>query len=141
MSNISASIGCGQMSRLNIHLSHHLYVAKQYTELLQDIDDISIHLSPSEKQQSNNWLTTATLRPKISGIDAFELNERLIALGIESRLLWKPLHMQPVFRDAPAYTNGVSESLFRSGICLPSGPWVEEEQLRQITDEIKNIYR
>jgi dTDP-4-amino-4,6-dideoxygalactose transaminase len=141
MSNISAGIGCGQMSRLNIHLAHHLYVAKRYTELLQDIDDISIHLSPSEKQQSNNWLTTATLRPKISGIDAFELNERLIALGIESRLLWKPLHMQPVFRDAPAYTNGVSESLFRSGICLPSGPWVEEEQLRQITDEIKNIYR
>jgi dTDP-4-amino-4,6-dideoxygalactose transaminase len=141
MSNISAGIGCGQMSRLNLHLAHHRHVAKRYTELLQDIDGISVHISPSKKQQSNYWLTTVNVRPKNNGMDAFELNERLVALGIESRLLWKPLHLQPVFSDAPAYVNGVSESLFCSGICLPSGPWVEEEQLIQITDEIKNIYR
>ena len=57
--------------------------------------------------------------------------------GIESRPLWKPMHRQPVYRDAPAYVNGVSESLFKVGICLPSGPWVTDEHVRYIVDKIK----
>ena len=57
--------------------------------------------------------------------------------GIESRPLWKPMHRQPVYRDAPAYVNGVSESLFKVGICLPSGPWVTDEHVRYIVEKIK----
>lgn len=61
----------------------------------------------------------------------------LDAAGIESRPLWKPMHCQPVYRNSPRYTNGVSESLFRVGICLPAGPWVTDEHVRYIVSKIK----
>lgn len=60
----------------------------------------------------------------------------LDAAGIESRPLWKPMHRQPVYRNAPAYVNGVSESLFHTGICLPSGPWVSDDDVHHIVDTI-----
>ena len=65
------------------------------------------------------------------------LRMALDAAGIESRPLWKPMHMQPVYRNAPAYVNGVSEALFKVGICLPSGPWVTDEQVHYIVEQIK----
>ena len=65
------------------------------------------------------------------------LRMALDAAGIESRPLWKPMHCQPVYKDAPRYTNGVSESLFRVGICLPAGPWVTDEQVRYIVEQIR----
>lgn len=65
------------------------------------------------------------------------LRMALDAAGIESRPLWKPMHRQPVYKAAPAYTNGVSESLFKVGICLPAGPWVTDDHVRYIVDKIK----
>ena len=65
------------------------------------------------------------------------LRMALDAAGIESRPLWKPMHKQPVYKDAPAYVNGVSESLFKVGICLPAGPWVTDDHVRYIVDQIK----
>lgn len=65
------------------------------------------------------------------------LRMALDAANIESRPLWKPMHRQPVYHNNPAYTNGVSESLFKVGICLPSGPWVTDENVRYIVDNIK----
>ena len=65
------------------------------------------------------------------------LRMALDAANIESRPLWKPMHCQPVYKDAPRYTNGVSESLFRVGICLPAGPWVSDEQVRYIVEQIR----
>ncbi|MDE5625023.1 MAG: DegT/DnrJ/EryC1/StrS family aminotransferase, partial [Muribaculaceae bacterium] len=62
----------------------------------------------------------------------------LAAAGIETRPLWKPMHRQPVYSSAPAYVNGVSESLFKVGLCLPSGPWVTDEHVRYIVDQIKS---
>jgi dTDP-4-amino-4,6-dideoxygalactose transaminase len=61
--------------------------------------------------------------------------------GIESRPLWKPMHKQPVFRNCPAYTNGVSESVFKRGICLPSGPMVTEEDVTYIIQTIKQAIK
>ncbi len=61
----------------------------------------------------------------------------LDAAGIEARPLWKPMHRQPVYRDAPAYVNGVSESVFKVGMCLPSGPCVSDEDVRYIVEKIK----
>lgn len=66
------------------------------------------------------------------------LRMALDAAGIESRPLWKPMHKQPVYKNAPAYTNGVSESLFKVGICLPAGPWVTDEHVLYIVENIKN---
>ncbi len=65
------------------------------------------------------------------------LRMSLDAAGIESRPLWKPMHRQPVYKDAPAYVNGVSESLFKVGICLPAGPWVTDDHIRYIVEQIK----
>lgn len=65
------------------------------------------------------------------------LRMALDAAGIESRPLWKPMHRQPVYKDVPAYVNGVSESLFKVGICLPAGPWVSDDHVRHIVDRIK----
>ena len=65
------------------------------------------------------------------------LRMALDAAGIESRPIWKPMHCQPVYKDAPAYVNGVSESLFKVGICLPAGPWVTDEQVRYIVEQIR----
>ena len=62
----------------------------------------------------------------------------LDAAGIESRPLWKPMHKQPVYRSNPAYVNGVSEELFKVGICLPAGPWVTDEHVRYIVEQIKD---
>jgi dTDP-4-amino-4,6-dideoxygalactose transaminase len=70
-------------------------------------------------------------------IEAMRLG--LDALGIESRPLWKPMHKQPVYKDAPAYVNGVSESLFKKGLCLPSGPCVTDEQVNYIINSIKSL--
>ena len=58
--------------------------------------------------------------------------------GIESRPLWKPMHKQPVYKDAPAYVNGVSESMFKKGLCLPSGPMVSDDDVKLIVDTMKN---
>jgi dTDP-4-amino-4,6-dideoxygalactose transaminase len=60
-------------------------------------------------------------------------------MGIESRLLWKPMHLQPLYKQAPAYINGVSEGLFNSGLCLPSGPWVSDDDARAIVSEIRKF--
>ena len=60
-------------------------------------------------------------------------------LGIESRPLWKPMHRQPVYKNAPAYVNGVSENIFKCGLCLPSGPMVTMEQVEFIIDSIKSL--
>ena len=66
----------------------------------------------------------------------------LDAAGIESRPLWKPMHLQPVYAKNPAYVNGVSESLFKQGLCLPSGPYVSDEDVHYIVNQIKeNIVR
>ena len=61
----------------------------------------------------------------------------LDAAGIESRPLWKPMHLQPVYKGSPSYINGVSESLFKIGLCLPSGPYVSEKDVARIVTEIK----
>lgn len=74
------------------------------------------------------------LEPNVN-VEALRIN--LDKAGIESRPLWKPMHRQPVYKNNPAYTNGVSESLFKVGICLPSGPWVSDDHVRYIVDKIK----
>ena len=137
MSNICAGIGRGQMTVLRDHIAHHRHVADLYQAAFADLDGITLHTNPSAKQQSNYWLNTITVDAAKCGIDADTLRQRLDAKGIESRLLWKPLHLQPVFADCPKYVNGVSEQLFGCGLCLPSGPLVSDEDVEYIVNEIK----
>lgn len=133
MSNICAGIGRGQMSVLDEHVAHHKKVHQMYVDLLGKMDQVKVMSNPSSDFNSNYWLSTITLK----GMNPDELRLALEREGIESRLLWKPLHLQPVFADSPAYLNGTSEQLFETGLCLPSGPMVTEEDVRYIAENIK----
>lgn len=136
MSNICAGIGRGQMTIANEHIRHHKKLCKIYTELFSGIEGIKVHKNPSEIFDSNYWLNTITIDPQKTGTNYETIRQHLENKNIESRPLWKPMHTQPVFKDAPNYTNGVSESLFEKGLCLPSGPYVTEMDCRYIADEI-----
>jgi len=151
MSNICAGIGRGQMTVLGDYVARHKHIHDLYMLLLNEVEGIKVHDNPSIKFDSNFWLTTITLHPTlhIKGqaltVDDNEPNPNVEALrvildqaGIEARPLWKPMHKQPVYKDAPAYVNGVSESLFKVGMCLPSGPYVSDEDVRYIVETIKN---
>lgn len=154
MSNICAGIGRGQMTILKNHITHHQRLNRLYRELLSNIEGITLHGNPSEKFDSNFWLSTAILDPslKVTGteqvlhhdtgcepydnVEAMRLH--LDRAGIETRPLWKPMHQQPVFSDCPAYVNGVSDNLFKRGLCLPSGPCVSEDDVRYIVSCIES---
>lgn len=136
LSNISAGIGRGQMTVLDEHIDHHRMLASIYQELLADIDGVTYHANPSADSDANYWLSTIEIDPETTGITPDDVREHLACLNVETRPLWKPMHLQPVYADAPAYVNGVSEHLFGRGLCLPSGPWVTPEDVRMIVDEI-----
>lgn len=139
LSNISAGIGRGQMSVLDAHLAHHRELAALYEELFADVAGITVHKNPTADCDSNYWLSTIEIDREITGCTPEDLRLHLASLNVESRPLWKPMHLQPVYADAPAYVNGVSEHLFARGLCIPSGPWVTPDDVRMIVKEI--VYR
>lgn len=142
LSNISAAIGRGQMMVLRDHIVHRQGLAAHYGNLLTDIPGIAVHTAPSLEFEPNYWLTTITIDPgQTGGLTPEQARQHLASLGIETRLLWRPMHMQPVFADAPAYTNGVSEQLFATGLCLPSGPSVSHDDAREVIDAIVSLIR
>lgn len=137
MSNVLAGIGRGQMEVLSDRVGARRNNFLKYKEHLAGITDISFLDEPAGSH-SNRWLT-CVLFP------SFEMRETIrIALGhenIESRPLWKPMHLQPVFEDAVSYANGISEDLFNRGLCLPSGSNLNHEDLERICTLIKNELR
>lgn len=138
MSNISAGIGRGQMTVLEKYIAHHKHIHNLYLNLLSttdctDLTDILVQGNPNCDFDSNFWLTTILFKQELD-TEAFCL--KLDKMGIEARPLWKPMHLQPVYKNNPAYTNGFSEYLFKHGICLPSGPWVTDEDVRYIVEKI-----
>ena len=137
MSNICAGIGRGQMTIAREHIAHHRHTTELYAQLLADVDGIDLHVAPETYMQPNYWLNTVLINPKKTGRDYEQMRQHLESVAIESRPLWKPMHTQPVFKDAPAYVNGVSERLFAQGLCLPSGPYVSDQDLERIVREMK----
>ena len=137
MSNICAGIGRGQMTIVDEHIAHHVRACDIYAQGLADVDGITLHVAPEDYMEPNYWLHTVTVDPEKFGIDYDQLRIILDEAGIESRPLWKPMHLQPVYKDAPAYVNGVSEKLFARGLCLPSGPMVTDEDFALIISTIK----
>ena len=136
MSNICAGIGRGQMTIVDEHVRHHKHICQRYAELLKDVEGIDVHVNPTADHDSNYWLTTVTIDPRRTGTDYEQVRQYLDAKNIESRPLWKPMHLQPVYKDVPAYVNGTAEALFNVGLCLPSGPYVTDEQVDLIVKEI-----
>ena len=134
MSNICAGIGRGQMTVADEHIRHHQWVHEQYEKAFAEIDVITVHSAPEEYMKPNYWLSTIRFEDGKHTVDGelLSLIQKLSDANIETRPLWKPMHLQPVYKDAPAYTNGVSERLFSCGLCLPSGPYVREEEINYI---------
>ena len=140
LSNICAGIGRGQMHILDEHIAHHRMVHARYDELLKDIPGISLHSNPDSDFDSNYWLCNILIDNDITGFNAEQLRIALGEANIESRPLWKPMHLQPVFADAPAYTDGTSERLFASGLCIPAGPYVGLPEIDRIVDVICRLH-
>ncbi|MEZ2415466.1 aminotransferase class I/II-fold pyridoxal phosphate-dependent enzyme [Muriicola sp. E247] len=133
MSNVLAGIGRGQMEVLNDRVSARRANFQFYKEELSRLESIEF-LDEPEGFYSNRWLTCILCT-------SYEAREQirlaLLQENIESRPLWKPMHMQPVFKDELSFVNGISEDLFTRGLCLPSGSNLSTEDLLRITDIIK----
>lgn len=139
LSNISAGVGRGQMYVLDEHIARRRAIHALYVEKLKNTPGITVMQPRSNVDlHPNYWLSTILVNPQEAGFTYQELSARLTAADIESRPLWKPMHLQPVFAKAPAYVNGVSEALFAQGLCLPSGPMVTDEDVDRVVEIIKN---
>ena len=139
LSNISAGIGCGQMEVLEPHIESRRRNHAIYMSELADIAAISVHDNPSADFNSNFWLTTILIDPA-SGHTPDELRLAFADAGIESRLLWRPMHMQPVFADAPYYGSNVCENLFDTGLCLPSGSSLTDDDIRRVVSVLRELF-
>jgi dTDP-4-amino-4,6-dideoxygalactose transaminase len=140
MSNVIAGIGRGQLEVLNERVEQRRNNFKFYQEALSEIPSIKFNLSELSKVQSNHWLTCIYLDENSSKFTVQEICNALEKENIESRPLWKPMHMQPVFQAYPFYGNGFSESLFQKGLCLPSGSNLTNEQKNRVVDSIKSFF-
>lgn len=139
LSNVSAGIGCGQMDVLQPHVELRRAIHDFYTKELAEIDGLSVQQNPSTDFNSNFWLSTVLIDPKTRK-DPESLRQFMLDAGVETRRLWRPMHMQPVFADAPYYGDTTCETLFDRGLCLPSGSGLKEEELRYVADKIKEFF-
>ncbi|MDR1886138.1 MAG: DegT/DnrJ/EryC1/StrS family aminotransferase, partial [Synergistaceae bacterium] len=123
MSNVLAGIGRAQLKLLDRRISERRAVFGRYFEALSGIPGVEFMPEP-EWSRSNRWLTTLTVDPSVAGTTNMALIQALAEKNIESRPVWKPMHLQPVFKGAPYYRHrgaDVSAGLFERGMCLPSG--------------------
>ena len=164
MSNVCAGIGRGQMTVIDNHIAHHRHVQELYCELLDGVEGITMHrnfwlctatLDPALRIKGEDNAYRQVITGAVGGAagvthaaksattdcqpnaNVEALRVCLDAANVEARPLWKPMHRQPVYSGCPAYTNGVSESLFEVGICLPAGPYVTDDDVRYIVDTIR----
>lgn len=122
MSNICAGIGRGQMEVLDAHVALRREMHAFYAHYFETIEGVTVLTEPSAAYFSNHWLSALTIDPsKTGGKTREDLRLALEAANIESRPLWKPMHLQPVFENSPYYGGAVAEGLFENGLCLPSG--------------------
>jgi dTDP-4-amino-4,6-dideoxygalactose transaminase len=140
MSNIVAGIGRGQMEVLNDRVEARRKMHDFYVDTFKDIDGIEVFSEPNEEYYSNHWLSAIVIDENITGKNREDLRLAFLEDNIESRPLWKPMHLQPVFADAPYYGTNVAEKLFDDGLCLPSGSNLTDEDRARIAIKIKEVF-
>ena len=137
MSNISASIGLGQLEVLSEHIQHRKQNHHFYKQLFENLSQVTLHQEPSENFISNHWLTVIQLA-------SFEQREalrlHLEKYNIESRPVWKPMHLQPLFQDNLYFGDDLADKLFDNGLCLPSGSNLSEEDKKCIKEAIELFF-
>ncbi len=137
MSNVSAGIGRGQMEVIDERVRQRRSNFEYYYNALADVPGITFCKEP-KGYFSNRWLTTTLIDPTMTnGITREDVRLALDSANIESRPLWKPMHLQPVFAHAPFYGDGTSEGLFEKGLCLPSGSNLSTKDLDRVVEVVK----
>lgn len=139
MSNVLAGIGRGQMEVLDAWVEKRRQINRFYKDLFKSISGVTFLEEPDKHYYSNFWLTTLTIDPEIAGISRHELASQMDKDNIETRPLWKPMHLQPVFNGYPSYLNGCSEQLFERGICLPSGSNMGDKEFERIKMSVTEV--
>ncbi|MDP2160906.1 MAG: DegT/DnrJ/EryC1/StrS family aminotransferase [Flavobacterium sp.] len=142
MSNICAGIGRGQMAVLDKHVGYRRQMHQFYIDLFAPISGVTVFSEPDSSYHSNHWLSAILVDPKISGGKTREgLRLALEEENIESRPLWKPMHLQPVFADCPYYGETIAKTLFDEGLCLPSGSNLSDEDRERIAESIIRYFK
>ena len=140
MSNVLAAIGRGQLKVLDQRIEKRRRIFDYYKNALADLPGIDF-IPEAGYGKSNHWLTCITINPDEFGASREELRLKLEEYNIESRPLWKPMHLQPVFAGCKVCGGAVSEKLFEIGLCLPSGTAMTEEDLNLICEVIHSMHR
>ena len=136
ISNVLAGIGIGQLKVIDERVKQRRHNFEFYVNSLSNIKGITFQ-NEAKHSKSNRWLTCILLESQ----DQREgLRIALESQNIETKLLWKPMHQQPIFKDCPRYLNGISDELFKKGLCLPSGSNLSIDDLKRITTIIKNHF-
>jgi dTDP-4-amino-4,6-dideoxygalactose transaminase len=142
MSNVVAGIGRGQMEVLDERVAKRRANNQLYRDFFAGVDGVTFQTEPDADYFSNYWLTTVLINPAFSGgISREDVRLALDAENIESRPLWKPMHMQPVFGGSKFFGTGFCEELFENGLCLPSGSNLTEEEFERIFSALSTIFK
>lgn len=136
MSNIAAGIGRGQLKVLDQRVKKKKYIFEFYKKELGELEGISF-MPVNEWNEPNFWLSCIILNGKVKPIDIIETLEKE---NIETRPIWKPMHLQPVYRKYDFIGKGISEKIFENGICLPSDTKMTDEDLMRVCNEIKKLW-
>ena len=143
MSNILAALGRAQLSRLDEMIEKRRQHRLRYRELFQDVPGVNIFGEPSGADggntQDNFWLTSIIVDETEAGFSASDLQQALAETNIEARPLWKPMHLQPVHQELRSFSDGTSERLFQTGISLPSGSALKQEEIERIESAIQEF--
>lgn len=137
LSNLLSALGRAQLGRLDEMIARRRALRQQYRDFFADVAGVDVFGSPEEDAQDNCWLTSIVVDPAVAGWTARELSEWLAGADIESRPLWKPMHAQPVFASARAFTSGASAQLFERGLTLPSGSALSASERGRVFDSIE----
>jgi len=141
MSNICAGIGRGQMEVLDEHVALRRAMHDFYVDIFASIEGVDVFSTPNDDYFANYWLTAITIdATKTNGISRETLRLALEAENIESRPLWKPMHLQPIFERYSYYGSNVAETLFDNGLCLPSGSNLTDNDSERIEKVIKAVF-
>jgi len=141
LSNICAGIGRGQMEVLDAHVGLRKEMHQFYVDFFTKIEGITVFREPSSDFFSNQWLTAIILKPDaLNGKTREDLRLFLEDKNIESRPLWKPMHLQPIFESYPYYGGTIAENLFDLGLCLPSGSNINEIEKSRLKDALEQFF-
>lgn len=140
LSNISAGIGRGQMMVLSSHIKLRQKMHDFYADYFKNISGIKVFNEPNSNFSSNHWLTCILIDQSIVGKNREDLRLALEKENVESRPLWKPMHLQPIFEKYPYYGGNVCEELFENGLCLPSGSNLSEHDKNRILEVFNRFF-